>query len=105
MDTSNIRDNSISSREANNIHQGPQQQQQDITTRKLATAVGLAPVEIPTTILPSAGTPTATEVQKQYGLFGEICANTLQNGKKFVKKDTKGVKVAYFLSERFWSVC
>jgi hypothetical protein len=64
MDKTNIRDNSIRSREASNIHQEPQQQQQDLTTRKLATAAGLAPVEIPTTILPSAGTPTATEVQK-----------------------------------------
>jgi hypothetical protein len=105
MDTTNIRNNSISSREANNIHQGPLQQQQDLTTRKLAKAVGLAPVEIPTTILPPAGTPTATEVRKQYGVFGEISANTLQNGTKFVKKDSKGVKIAYFLSERFWSVC
>jgi hypothetical protein len=46
-----------------NIHQGPQQQQQDLTTRKLAQLVGLA------------------------------TAKTPQNGEKFVKKDTKRVKI------------
>jgi hypothetical protein len=47
-----------------NIHQGPQQQQQDLTTRKLAQLVGLATAEIPTTIPASAGTLTALEVPK-----------------------------------------
>jgi hypothetical protein len=64
MNTTNIRDNSISSRQASNIHQGPQQQQQDLKTTKLATTVGLATVEIPTTKIASTGTPTATEMPK-----------------------------------------
>ncbi len=64
MDTTNIRDNSISSRVASNIQQGPQQQQQDLITTKICTAVGIATVEIPTTILASSRTPTATEVSK-----------------------------------------
>jgi hypothetical protein len=49
---------------ASKSHQGPQQQQQDLTTRKLATVGRLASVEILTKILASAGKPTAIVVPK-----------------------------------------
>ncbi len=64
----NIRDDSSSSREVRNIQQwqGRQQQEQDLTTRTLATVGSTAAKTIKTSqVSPAAaGTPTATEVSE-----------------------------------------
>ncbi len=72
--------------------------------------VGLAIVEIPTTILASAGTPTAIKVPKTvwtpttHDFLEKFLEKLFITAKKIMKKAKKRVKIPYFLSERFWSV-
>jgi hypothetical protein len=75
----------------------------------LATAVGLATVEIPTTILPSAGTPSATEPPKtvyrqQFMTFWRNLRENSSERQKICEIRHKKSKNGPFLAERFWSV-
>jgi hypothetical protein len=68
-----------------------------------------ATVETPTTLLASAGPSTATEMPETVQTpinheFSQKFAKNSANSKNVVKKYTKVVKIAYFLSERFQSV-
>ncbi len=81
------------------IQQGHQQQPvRTIGTSQMSTAewtrtVGMPEIfEMPTNVLASAGMPTVQYEWKQYMSFQGI-----QNGKKFLKKDTKRVKIPKFL--------
>jgi hypothetical protein len=60
-----------------------------------------ATVQTPTTLLTSAGTSTVTKNARNSGhqqlaMFGGNWEKTRHNGEKFMKKDTKRVKVAHF---------